>query len=67
MLISCVSRVSPLRIDQLTFKDDSFSDYVPGRELIKVVRNLKMLVVGRLRHTFSTRHNLIYNCLITKS
>ena len=35
--------------------------------IIKVVRDLKMLVVGRLRHTFSTRHNnLTYNCLITK-
>ena len=36
-------------------------------ENIKVIRNLKMLVVGHLRHTFLTRHNLIYNCLITKS
>ena len=33
----------------------------------KVVRNLKILVVGRLRHTFSTHHYLIYNCLITKN
>ena len=33
----------------------------------KVVCNLKMLVVGRLRQTFSTCHNLFYNCLITKS
>ena len=34
--------------------------------IIKVVRNCKMLAVGRLRHTFSTHHNLNYNCLITK-
>ena len=34
---------------------------------VKVVRNLKMLIVGRLSYTFSTLHNLINNCLITKS
>ena len=33
----------------------------------KVVRNLKRRVVGRLRHTFSTRHHLIQKCLIRKS
>ena len=36
-------------------------------ENIKVVCNLKRLVLCRPRHTFSTRHNLNYNCLITKS
>ena len=36
-------------------------------ENIKVVRNLKRLVLCRPRHTFSTRHNFNYNCLITKS
>ena len=37
------------------------------KALLQVVRNLEMLFVGRLRHTFSTRHNLNYHCLITKS
>ena len=35
--------------------------------IFKVVLNLKMQVVGRLRQTLSTCHNLFYNCLIKKS
>ena len=39
-----------------------------GKQLIiKVVPNLKWQVVGRLRHTFSSLHNLIKKCLIIKS
>ena len=38
-----------------------------GKNYIKVVRNLKWQVVGRLRHTFLSLHNLIKECLIRKS
>ena len=34
---------------------------------LKLVRSLKWRVVGRLRHTFLTRHDLIPKCLIRKS
>ena len=37
------------------------------RKFIEVVPNLKWRVVGRLRHTFSSLHNLTKKCLIIKS